>query len=192
MGRLPKRAQGEHTEESIRRVLNLEYLSNPRYLVHNLYVFGWESDYLAQTRAGYWYEVEIKISVADFKNDFTKEAKHTTLRCYWLKGKRPHYFSYCVPKELVQKVLPLVPPYAGLLAVNEYGHLVYVKEPPRLHSEKYTDEELRLAEKFYYNWQAECRKNREHDRIVRELKYQISFLKEEYKASTGHSIYEAL
>ena len=181
----------KYTEESIRRVLNRWYLSNPHYLTHNLYVFGWESDYLAQTRSGYWYEVEIKISLADFKNDFGKAEKHRVL-AYGYNRPRPHYFSYCVPQSLVEKVEGLVPSYAGLYAVDEYGQLILVKAPPKLHTEKYTDEQLKLAEKFYYNWVEEKRKNTYHDQIVKELKGEISFLKEEYKAATGHSIYEAL
>ena len=191
----------EYSEASIRRVLNLEYLSNPKYLVHNLFVFEWESDYLAKTKAGYWYEVEIKISVADFRNDFKKRDKHTILRDggledrYWMRGfqlhSRPNYFSYCVPEYLVDKVLPLLPDYAGLFGVSEYGHLVPHKAPPKLHSEKLADEQMNLVEKFYYNWVEEKRKNREHDQLVRDLRGQIHFLKEEFKAATGYDISES-
>lgn len=190
----------EYTEESIRKVLNVEYLSNPKYLVHNLYVFEWESDYLARTRAGYWYEVEIKISLSDFKNDFKKKEKHETLRTgryqpRWgidrVDGLRPNYFAYCVPEPLVAKVEHLVPEYAGLFGVSEYGHLIQHKGMPRLHSEKLTDEQLKLAEKFYYNWAEQVRKNREHDAIVKEFQREISFMKAEFKAVTGYDISES-
>jgi hypothetical protein len=190
----PKKDEG-YSEESIQRVLNLEYLSNPRYLIHNLYVFKWESDYLACTRAGYWYEVEIKISLADFKNDFSKkQTKHAILRwgSYWngqhYTAARPNYFSYCVPFELVEKVLPLVPPYAGLLCVDKNKCLRVIRPAPRLHVQKYTDEQLRLAEKFYYNWVEERRKNREHDSLVRGLREEIRYLKAEYKAVVGEDV----
>lgn len=180
------------TEGEIQRALNLEYLSNPKFLVHNLYVFGWESDYLAKTAAGYWYEVEIKISLADFKADFKKTQKHNALRNRGWVGREavPNYFSYCVPKPLMDKVRPLLPDYAGLIGVSEYGHLIIDKAPPKLHPIKIEDSDLNLVDKFYYNWKEEKRKNREHNEIVRHLKYEISFLKEEYKAATGHSIYE--
>ncbi len=180
------------TEGEIQRALNLEYLSNPKFLVHNLYVFGWESDYLAKTAAGYWYEVEIKISLADFKADFKKTDKHNALRNRGWVGREavPNYFSYCVPKPLMDKVRPLLPDYAGLIGVSEYGHLIIDKVPPKLHPIKIEDSDLNLVDKFYYNWKEEKWKNREHDEIVRHLKYEIAFLKEEYKASTGHSIYD--
>ena len=193
----PKKAEA-YSEESIQRVLNRDYLSNPRYLIHNLYVFKWESDYLACTRAGYWYEVEIKISLADFKNDFTKKQdKHAILQwgSYWAgqhyTAARPNYFSYCVPPELVEKVLPLIPKYAGLMCVDlsgGYGVLRVIRPAPRLHIQKYTDEQLKLAEKFYYNWVEEKRKNREHDRLVRGLREEIRFLKAEYKAAVGEDV----
>ena len=44
-----------------------------------------------------------------------------------------------------------VPEYAGLIYINEYGHTTTVKKANLLHKEKYTDEQLGLCEKFYYN-----------------------------------------
>lgn len=61
------------TEKSILDILNYQFLSQPKYLLNNLYVFSWESDYLAMTKSGYWYEIEVKISRADFKADFKKK-----------------------------------------------------------------------------------------------------------------------
>ncbi|MBO5546211.1 MAG: hypothetical protein J5951_06085 [Bacteroidales bacterium] len=190
----------DFSEKSIQRALNLHYLSDPRYLIHNLFVFEWESDYLAKTKSGYWYEVEIKISLADFKNDFKKKDKHEILkngRCwdrYWATGYldklRPNYFAYCVPEPLVPKVEALVPEYAGLFGVDEHGFLVMHKACPKLHGEKLTDEQLKLAEKFYYNWVEEKRKNREHDQIVRDFRNEIQFLKDEFKAVTGRDVYD--
>ena len=51
-----------------------------KYDIDGLYVFDWESDKLLETRSGYIYEFEIKISRADFKNDFKhKKDKHIIL-----------------------------------------------------------------------------------------------------------------
>lgn len=51
-----------------------------KYDLDGLYVFDWESDKLLETRSGYIYEFEIKISKADFKNDFKhKVDKHIIL-----------------------------------------------------------------------------------------------------------------
>lgn len=107
-------------------------------------------------------------------------------------GLRPNYFAYCVPEHLVPKVEPLLPEYAGLFGVSEHGHLVNHKAPPKLHTEKLTDEQLKLAEKFYYNWVEQRRKNREHDEIVREFRREIAFYKEEFRAVTGYDISECL
>ena len=152
------------TKEQVSEQLLQKYLrgwkSNPKYIVENLYVFDWESDMLIKTRSGYWYEVECKISFADFKNDFKhKWQKHELLKTgewhpltfvcretdekalskyesypgyhientgkawnVYIKGqdiskvehRRPNYFYYCVPWYLSEKVLPLLPDYAGL------------------------------------------------------------------------------
>ena len=60
-----------------------------KYFMDNLYVFGWESDKLIETKTGYIYEFEIKISVADFKNDFKhKGDKHAILMGEKASGKK--------------------------------------------------------------------------------------------------------
>lgn len=67
------------TEQSIQRRLNY-FFASWKYNVDGLYVFGWESDKLIWTKAGYIYEFEIKISRADFRNDFKhKGEKHLVL-----------------------------------------------------------------------------------------------------------------
>lgn len=189
-----------YTEKNIRRVLNAQYLSNPRYLLHNLYVFGWESDFLVSTKAMYWYEVEIKISLSDFKRDFEKRGKHEILRtggmfgCFdgrnWAEQKRPHYFSYCAPEDLAKIIEPDIPDYAGLIGINENGRIVTHKAPPRLHAYKYSDEELRLCEKFYYNLQKAQSNNMFHDEKIASLRAEISFLKAEFKAVAGYDVYD--
>lgn len=62
------------------------------------------------------YEIEVKVSVQDFKEDF-KKPKHIAYKM----GKglwTPNYFSFAVPDSLVDKVMPLVEntPY-GLIAI---------------------------------------------------------------------------
>ena len=51
------------------------------YQLTNSYVFPWESDYFGMTKkTGYVYEIEIKVSRADFLNDFkNKNVKHFQL-----------------------------------------------------------------------------------------------------------------
>lgn len=183
------------TKEQVTEQLLQQHLrgwkSNPKYIVENLYVFGWESDMLIMTRCGYWYELECKISFADFKNDFThKRQKHELLKNGDEKHRRPNYFYYCVPWYLSEKVLPLLPDYAGLIVLTENGRLNEVKRSPCLHKQKYTNEELKLCDKFYYayrNWKLamECHQSSVD---IKRLKDEIAFLKAEYKAVAGCDI----
>lgn len=183
------------TKEQVKEQLLQQYLrvwkSNPTYIVENLYVFGWESDMLIKTRSGYWYEVECKISFADFKNDFKhKRQKHELLKTGDEKHRRPNYFYYCVPWYLSEKVLPLLPDYAGLIVLTENGRLNEVKRAPCLHKQKYTNEELKLCDKFYYayrNWKLAMERHQSSEDIKR-LKDEIAFLKAEYKAVAGCNI----
>lgn len=170
MGKLRKKEKIEHTEESILKILNANFLSQPRYIMNNLYVFHttWESDYLAMTKAGYLYECEVKISRADFKNDWKKERKHQILEGTYMpkevdvfeRGKwvnrisetvlKPHYFYYAVPEGLITE--DEVPDYAGLIYICDvYPRFKIVKECKKLHNEKYTLDQLNLTDKFYYN-----------------------------------------
>ena len=59
----------ELTEQKIQEALN-HFFASEKYNIDGLFVFSWESDKLLKTRAGYYYEFEIKITRADFKNDF--------------------------------------------------------------------------------------------------------------------------
>lgn len=193
-----KRNQTLLTKEQVTEQLLQQHLrrwkSNPKYIVENLYVFDWESDMLIKTRSGYWYEVECKISFADFKNDFkNKRQKHELLKTGDEKHRRPNYFYYCVPWYLSGKVLPLLPDYAGLVVLTEDGKLKEVKRTPMLHNNKYTNEELKLCDKFYYayrNWKLALEKQQPTE-AIKLLKDEIAFLKAEYKAVAGCDIKDA-
>ena len=187
------------SEGFIQVALNRFFAPNSvKYNIDNLYIFDWESDKLLETRSGYIYEFEVKISRADFKNDFKhKKDKHIILEGeekygdkylpkyydllkinesygdwavrsfhknndenpYYLIGKRkrPNYFYYAVPTDLIS--VEDVPEYAGLIYVDENKNLTIKKKAPQLHKDKYKDSELNLGEKFYYNmvkWKDEC------------------------------------
>ena len=183
------------TEHDVQKILRRQYMTNPEYVAENLYVFSWESDFLFKTRSGYWHEVEIKISFSDFKNDAkNKKEKFEILetgelRSGCIKHKRPNYFSYCVTENMVDKVKPLLPAYAGLYYIDEKDNrLVNVKAHTKLHSEKIKDVSLNLTEKFYYNyreWKSACERWYD-DR--KELVARIRFLESEYKAATGYDV----
>lgn len=181
------------TEQSIQRVLNAQYMPRGKYILNNLFVFEWESDYIARTLSGYWYEVEIKVSVADFKNDFThKEKKHAMLKGRGQIGRTPNYYSFAVPEPMVEKVAPLVPPYAGLISISANGFMSVVKPPVLLHTNKYTDSELRLTDKFYYNYIEYKTKYNDFSKELAKYRAEINNIKAEFKAVTGMSFREHL
>ena len=95
--------------------------------------------------------------------------------------KKPNYFYYAVPEGMID--VSEVPSYAGLVYVLPEGkHLtkdgnwcstgIYVvKQAPKLHGTKYTDEELNLGEKFYYNmlsWKDKCREEKDRRLLTEE------------------------
>ena len=86
------------------------------------------------------------------------------------KGKRmPNYFYYAVPDGMLEA--DEVPPYAGLIFIHEESGFTTVREAPRLHATKYTDGELNLGEKFYYNmksWQHKYREQVDYSVMYRE------------------------
>jgi len=199
------------TEQKIQKCLN-GFFASCKYNVDNLYVFSWESDKLLWTKSGYIYEFEIKISRADYKNDFKhKIEKHVLLASvmpkeqpqmadlfdnYQKKRKKkygycitdedikrefdrlgdisrrkmPNYFYYAVPKGLID--VDEVPEYAGLIWIDD-GILCIKKKAPCLHKEKYTDSQLNLGEKFYYNWQNTKQVLRQAEKNVEYYKTQL-------------------
>lgn len=187
-----KKEDFNFTEEYIQKKLEGFFAeSTKKYVIENLYVFSWESDKLIETRSGLIYEFEIKISRSDFKNDFKKKNKHVILegkethiptfdglepkykekyeKNYLVSHfKKPNYFYYAVPEGMIDK--EDVPDYAGLIYVMpddgefKFNYLKLVKMAPKLHDTKYTDDDLNLGEKFYYNmlsWKDKFRQERE-------------------------------
>lgn len=215
-GKTTKLTKKDFSEYFIQQVLAKDFMTNPKYEIFNLYVYDWESDFLLITKAGYSYEVEIKISLEDFMNDFKNKADkyfilengyktmyktvkickdkdgqiHRKEEPYEVSCSRPNYFGYCVPYYLVDKIKQTLPDYAGLWYINEYAHLVCVHKPEKLNVEPVDEDKLKLKEKFYYaycNWRD--RSLKWHDR-EKELKATISWLKAEFKAATGFDIKE--
>jgi len=127
---------------------------NPRQhvIVPNCTFAGHEADMLVMTSAGYLTEVEIKVSVADFRRDFvTKAWKHRSMELGEPKLKRSGFdpdnprhwrprghtafwdytepqprlikhFYFAVPEDIAEKVQPLVPAYAGLVVVKPHPY----------------------------------------------------------------------
>ena len=91
-----------------------------------------------------------------------------------VEGKKmPNYFYYAVPEGMIQP--DEVPPYAGLIWIlKEYNHVkssfVIKKQAPCLHKTKYTDGELNLGEKFYYNFKSALRKQHEAEKLAEQYR----------------------
>ena len=153
--------------------------------MENLFVFGWESDYLCITKSDLIYECEIKISRSDFQNDFKhKKEKHLLLESkekdIATDNKKPDYFYYAVPEGLITK--DEVPEYAGLIYVskasgsnNVFSTCSVVKQAPRLKKEKTDLDSLNLRDKFYYSYRQWKGNSFEKDK-------KISLMTEDYNA----------
>lgn len=149
MGSLPKKDPVKWTEEVMQQKL-VNFRSTPRFVLQNLYVFGWESDILFLSKSGFWTEIEIKVSRSDFKADLkNKSEKHQLLSATHNKLK-PNQFFYAAPQGLIHP--DEVPDYAGLLTVSEHYFGVDIQKPaPWLHRHKIDPNELNLTDKFYFN-----------------------------------------
>lgn len=110
--------------------------------------------------------------------------------------KKPNYFYYAVPEGMIDA--SEVPSYAGLVYVLPEGKretndgnrcstgIYVVKQAPKLHGAKYTDEELNLGEKFYYNmlsWKDRCKEEKERRLLMEDEPHKIPYaeLHEKYE-----------
>lgn len=107
--------------------------------------------------------------------------------------KKPNYFYYAVPEGMID--VSEVPEYAGLVYIlkpsddkyhwvdNEgkiyWGKGFYVvKKAPKLHDAKYTDIDLKLGEKFYYNmktWQDRFYEEKEKRLLTEDGNHKIPY-----------------
>ena len=192
----------EWTEKKIQDILKKHFLSpnTKKYEITNLYVYGWESDYLAITKSMVAYEVEIKVSKADFKNDFkNKQDKHLLFEDGNMIGRfpkgssMPNYFYYAVPDGLIG--VDEVPDYAGLLYVQPWG-ITFVKQPKKLTDEKFDPVKLYLTDKFYYNmmsWQRKYEEVIDSANEIKELKRQLKGIDktfDDYEEKLGEKDWE--
>lgn len=116
-------------------------------------VYGspWESDVVMVTRAYYWHEYEIKLSLGDFRRDFYKQIDNFSRRESQTKHQvytshvqiarprhgevipRPKSFSFVVPMGLLDNVD--VPSHCGIVEYGEelgYWHLQIKRPAPAM------------------------------------------------------------
>lgn len=171
MGARRSNKGAEYTGRGISDILNRRFLVSPGWIINNLYVYNREPDYLAIARSMYAYEVEARISLADYNKDFGKQEKRQVTRGWFeVRGQalyeaggrtrygRPDYLYHRAPDGLVDP--KDIPPYAGLAYVCGRD-LRKIKDAPIPHRDKFDPEAYRMADKFYHNWRNERRKARQ-------------------------------
>jgi len=176
------------TEREIQDFLH-RYYAHRKCEIPNVYLYDWESDFISVTKTGFVHEYEIKVSLADFKNDTKKKiAKHEIL----LNGARKlkEWERVCllnenVYSERIRETLTTdnrvkcirpnyfwyicpedlisvkkVPEYAGLIHSSNC-YLSVIKLAPRLHTDKITQEmQVKLMTSFYFRyWKLRNNKN---------------------------------
>ena len=75
-----------------------------------------EADLIIMRPTGVLIEIEIKVSVADFKRDFEKRHGHRD------SSNRISEFYYAIPLNLLDKCLSLIPEEAGIIVVQEFEY----------------------------------------------------------------------
>lgn len=128
--------------------------NNYKYILFNAFVFKWESDFFAISNSGYVAEIEIKISRADFKNDFNKTVWNGTLKHDYLVDKtkilKPHKFFFAFPKGLIKH--DEIPIKYGIIEMNDYSAKI-TRNAKFLHkTDLFSNNRflLQLLKKFYY------------------------------------------
>lgn len=128
-----------YTEELIQKRLSNNFMSpnSIKFLAENLYIYGWESDLWLMTKSDVTYEFEIKISKADFKNDFKHKTKKHQLFEEKYKNKEIYTPGYYELLDRYKK-----------RNINEDIYLFekYVEE----HPSQFKYDEIMLPTYFYY------------------------------------------
>lgn len=109
-------------------------------LPNSTIIYPWESDLISVTKALFAHEYEIKISLADYKKDKEKKWKHYSLRLGDSRN-TPNYFWYATFEFDIEP-----PEHAGWLKIEynakQFRYFVHMmKEAPRLHTKKLTDDQ---------------------------------------------------
>jgi len=138
------------------------YSSLSADVVSNIFFHDhFESDFLRVTKRGYIHEIEVKISVSDFKADFEKKYREWEKE---LRGYRYFYkhddlktgktgfkhFWFATPAGLLEH--SLIPEHCGLIEICEQGFAREVIKSPQLKDyKKITDrQQIRIDNK--YKW----------------------------------------
>lgn len=88
------------------------------------------------------YEIEIKTSLNDLKRDFTKKAiKHAYIENSNNKL-NPNFFYFCIPEDVLEKAQEIIEinnDRYGIICMQKYGNLQFIKKPRRLNKADNTE-----------------------------------------------------
>jgi hypothetical protein len=123
-----------------------------------------ESDLVSVSKAGLVSEYEIKISVADFKRDFTsKRRKHVKLAGgHTFRRYTPNYFNFVFPYDLYASHEMELPFYAGLLLVKSDGQVIQTIQAKRIHRLKASERDINYLSRglMYRYWRGRLQKQK--------------------------------
>lgn len=142
------------TEREIQRTLFWQFRSGLIVLPNYTPADWFECDLFHITRAGYWHEHEIKLTVSDFKADEKKaragyrygvvtkgRSKHERLAAGDPAG--PTCFWFVFPAGMVEP--SSVPAWAGIKVIAQRGGIVSIRSAPRLHVYRASQKIIRHA-----------------------------------------------
>ena len=102
----------------------------------------YEADMLVITKAKFCTEIEVKVSMSDWKQDFAKR-KHK------IPDNRIKYQYYAAPKTLALRYTELeLPPGWGIISVDDSAGIEILKEAEARKSRPVTDKELLILSRL--------------------------------------------
>lgn len=134
---MPRKQRKSLSESDIQKLLYYYTAKqNKKLWAHNIYLFNWESDFIAIDDKGNIFEYEIKLTITDFRADFRKRKHSIFANAITQKNTpfAPNYFYFVCPAGVVTP--KQVPSYAGLIYVYPNGVCKVVKKPKQIHSVK--------------------------------------------------------
>ncbi len=136
-------------EELVYNFIHSHYDYADEVLLTNYFHADWEADILIIDGKGHSHEIEIKLSKADFKNDFKKHFTHPHTGEKFLKHDKIccgdyvcNRFSFLLPMGMISH--EDIPEHCGIIEFyhdtdNWETHFYNVREPKMVHEDPYWD-----------------------------------------------------
>lgn len=122
---------GEYKEEMLSEIKKLEPWQKPSKM--------YEADLIYITKSKYLTEVEIKVDINDFRNDFKKKIYHSSP----LVSALYYAFPEVLYKKYEDEIRERVKEIAGIITVCNYGCKVKAKAPKRKNIKALTDIQIK-------------------------------------------------